>query len=59
LELESVNISVAYRNSKLKDVKVYMKQPEGFEVKDSFWAAKLQKGLYGTKQGACPLVQDT
>jgi hypothetical protein len=28
-----------------------MKQPEGFEVKDSSWAAKLQKGLYGMKQG--------
>jgi hypothetical protein len=23
-----------------------MKQPEGFEVKDSSWMAKLQKGLY-------------
>jgi hypothetical protein len=53
LELESVNISNAYLNGKLKDVKVYMKQPEGFEVKDSSWAAKLQKGLYGMKQGGC------
>jgi hypothetical protein len=51
LELESVDISNAYLNGKLKDVKVYMKQPEGFEVKDSSWAAKLQKGLYGMKQG--------
>jgi hypothetical protein len=29
LELESVDISKAYLNGKLKDVKVYMKQPEG------------------------------
>jgi transposase InsO family protein len=53
LELESIDISNAYLNGKLKDVKVYMKQPEGFEVKDSSWAAKLQKGLYSMKQGGC------
>jgi hypothetical protein len=47
LELESVNISNAYLNGELKDVKVYMKQLEGFAVKASSWAAKLQKGLYG------------
>jgi transposase InsO family protein len=51
LELESVDISNAYLNGELKDVEIYMKQPEGFEVKDSSWAAKLQKGLYGMKQG--------
>jgi hypothetical protein len=51
LELESVDISNAYLKGELKDVEVYMKQPEGFEVKDSSWAAKLQKGLYGMKQG--------
>jgi hypothetical protein len=51
LEFESVDISNAYLNGELKDVEVYMKQPEGFEVKDSSWAAKLQKGLYGMKQG--------
>jgi hypothetical protein len=45
LELESVDISNTYLNGKLKDIEVYMKQPEGFEVKDSSWAAKLQKGL--------------
>jgi hypothetical protein len=49
LELESVDISNAYLNGELKDVEVYMKQPEGFEVKDNSWAAKLQKGLYGMK----------
>jgi hypothetical protein len=52
LELESVDISNAYLNGELKDVEVYMKQLEGFEVKDSSWAAKLQKGLYGMKQGS-------
>jgi hypothetical protein len=46
LELESVNISNTYLNGKLKDIEVYMKQPGGFEVKDSSWAAKVQKGLY-------------
>jgi hypothetical protein len=51
LKLESANISNAYLNGELKDVEVYMKQPEGFEVKDSSWVAKLQKGLYGMKQG--------
>jgi hypothetical protein len=35
----------------LKDIDVHMKQPEGFAVKDSSWVAKLQKGLYGLKQG--------
>jgi hypothetical protein len=53
LELESVNISNAYLNGELKDVEVYMQQPEGFKVKNSSWAAKLQKGLYGMKQGGC------
>jgi hypothetical protein len=37
--------------SLLKGLEVYMKQPEGFTVNDSSWVAKLQKGLYGMKQG--------
>jgi hypothetical protein len=53
LELEYINISNAYLNSVLKDVDVYMKQPKGFEEKDSSWVAKLQKGLYGMKLGSC------
>jgi hypothetical protein len=51
LKLESVDISNTYLNGVLKDVEVYMKQPEGFTVNDSSWVAKLQKGLYGMKQG--------
>jgi len=31
---------------------VYMKQPEGFEVNKDHYVCKLQKSLYGLKQGA-------
>jgi hypothetical protein len=50
-ELESIDISNAYLNGELKDVKVYMRQPEGFAEKDNAWVARLLKGLYGLKQG--------
>jgi hypothetical protein len=50
-ELESVDISNAYLNGELKDVEVYMHQPEGFAEKDDTWVARLLKGLYGLKQG--------
>jgi hypothetical protein len=50
-ELESVDISNAYLNGELKDVEVYMHQPEGFAEKDNTWVACLLKGLYGLKQG--------
>jgi hypothetical protein len=50
-ELESVDISNAYLNGELKDVEVYMRQPEGFAEKDDTWVARLLKGLYGLKQG--------
>jgi hypothetical protein len=50
-ELESVDISNAYLNSELKDIEVYMCQPEGFVEKDTTWVARLLKGLYGLKQG--------
>jgi hypothetical protein len=53
LELESINISNAYLNGKLKDVDVYMTQPEGFAEQGGEWVAKLIKGLYGLKQGGC------
>jgi hypothetical protein len=45
-----VDISNTYLNGKLKDVEVYMCQPEGFEEKDNAWVARLLKGLYGLKQ---------
>ena len=50
LELESLDISTAYLNGSI-DAEVYMKQPEGFEQRGSEWVCKLQKGLYGLKQG--------
>jgi hypothetical protein len=50
-ELESVDISNVYLNGELKDVEVYMRQPEGFAEKDDTWVACLLKGLYGLKQG--------
>jgi hypothetical protein len=50
-ELESVDISNVYLNGELKDVEVYMRQPEGFAEKDNTWVACLLKGLYGLKQG--------
>jgi hypothetical protein len=40
-----------YLNGELKDVEVYMRQPEGFAEKDNTWVACLLKGLYGLKQG--------
>ena len=49
LELESVDISSAFLNGTLKE-EVYMKQPEGFEEKDSSWVWRLIKSLYGLKQ---------
>jgi hypothetical protein len=53
LELESIDISNAYLNGELKDVDVYMTQPEGFAEQGGEWVAKLIKGLYGLKQGGC------
>jgi hypothetical protein len=50
-ELESIDISNAYLNGELKDVEVYMRQPEGFAEKDDAWVARLLKGLFGLKQG--------
>jgi hypothetical protein len=50
-ELKSIDISNAYLNGELSDVKVYMRQPQGFVEKDDAWVACLLKGLYGLKQG--------
>jgi hypothetical protein len=51
-ELKSINISNAYLNGELRDVKVYMCQSEGFDNCNGTWAAHLLKGLYGLKQGS-------
>jgi hypothetical protein len=51
MEMESINISNAYLNGVLKDVDVYMRQPEGFESGSPGDIAHLDKGLYGLKQG--------
>jgi hypothetical protein len=46
MEMESINISNTYLNGELKDVKVYMCQPEGFESGKPGEVAHLAKGLY-------------
>jgi hypothetical protein len=51
MEMESIDISNAYLNGVLKDVDVYMRQPEGFESGSPGDVAHLDKGLYGLKQG--------
>jgi hypothetical protein len=50
-ELESIDISNAYLNSELRNVKVYMRQPKGFDNCNGTWVACLLKCLYGLKQG--------
>jgi hypothetical protein len=52
-ELESIDILNAYLNGKLRNIKVYMRQPEGFDNCNDTWVACLLKGLYGLKQGGC------
>jgi hypothetical protein len=52
-ELKLIDISNAYLNSKLRNVKVYMRQPKGFDNCNGTWVARLLKGLYGLKQGGC------
>jgi hypothetical protein len=52
MEMESINISNAYLNGELKDVKVYMHQPEGFGSGKPGEVAHLDKGLYGLRQGS-------
>jgi hypothetical protein len=51
LELESIDISNAYLNGELRNVDVFMQQPEGFMERDPSWVAHLLKGLYSLKQG--------
>jgi hypothetical protein len=52
-ELESIDISNAYVNSKLRNIEVYMRQPEGFDHHNGTWVARLLKGLYSLKQRSC------
>jgi hypothetical protein len=52
-ELESIDISNAYLNGELRNVEVYMHQPEGFDNRNGTWVAQLLKGLYSLKQGGC------
>jgi hypothetical protein len=52
-ELKSINISNAYLNSKLRNIEVYMCQPEGFDNCNGTWVAHLLKALYSLKQGGC------
>jgi hypothetical protein len=47
MEMESIDISNAYLNGVLKDVDVYMRQPEGFESGSPGDMAHFDKGLYG------------
>ena len=51
LYLRSIDISNAFLNGDI-DADVYMRQPEGFAVGGRHRVLKLQKALYGTKQGA-------
>jgi transposase InsO family protein len=49
LEMESVDISNAFLNGRLKE-EVYMEQPEGFVQGGPDMVCKLQRTLYGLKQ---------
>ena len=45
-----MDVTTAFLNSKLKE-KVYIRQPEGFEVKGKEdWVYLLKRALYGLKQ---------
>ena len=51
LPLRSIDISNAFLNGDI-DADIYMRQPEGFALGGRNKVCKLQKGIYGTKQGA-------
>jgi hypothetical protein len=48
MEMESINLPNAYLNGELKDVKVYMCQPEGFVSGKPGEVAHLDKGSMGS-----------
>ena len=50
LKLHQLDITTAFLNGELKE-DIYMKQPEGFEVKDKeHLVCKLKRSIYGLKQ---------
>jgi len=51
LDLHSIDISNAFLNGDI-DADIYMRQPEGFVLGGRNMVCKLNKGIYGTKQGA-------
>jgi len=51
LHLHSINISNMFLNGDI-NVDIYMRQPEGFVLGGRNMVCKLNKGIYGTKQGA-------
>jgi len=51
LHLHSIDISNAFLNGDI-DADIYMRQPEGFALGGRNMVCKLNKGIYGTKQGA-------
>jgi len=50
LHLHSIDISNAFLNGDI-DVDIYMRQPDGFVLGGRNMVCKLNKGIYGTKQG--------
>ena len=52
LEMDQIDIDAAFLTSKI-DKRIFVKQPEGFEVKGhETEAAELLASIYGTKQAA-------
>lgn len=50
LHLEQMDVKTAFLHGELEE-RIYMKKPEGFEVKEKEnWVCLLQKSLYGLKQ---------
>ena len=51
LELRSIDISQAFIHGDLEE-EIYMRQPQGFQVKGPEYVCKLKKSLYGLRQAA-------